>query len=212
MYFCIFSAKYIVWLNEECFLHVIMALLLSHVSDWLSSWIACSCSIVLCQYCRKLSVCNVTTTAIWNVMWPEALIGPVKLDPTRVCWGLGAKTSPNITTCHTVVITLQWRHNGHDGVSNHQPHVVYSTVYLGSDQRKHQSSASLALCGEFTGDRWIPHTNCQLRGKCFHLMTSSCSPCYPECPGNTIQTWVFILLVDWNRCRMDAFGKHFIRV
>ena len=31
------------------------------------------------------------------------------------------------------------------------------------------------LCGEFTGDRWIPRTNGQLRGKCFHLMTSSWS-------------------------------------
>ena len=30
------------------------------------------------------------------------------------------------------------------------------------------------LCGEFTGDRWIPRTNGQWRGKCFHLMTSSC--------------------------------------
>ena len=30
------------------------------------------------------------------------------------------------------------------------------------------------LCGEFTGDRWIPRTNGQLRGKCFHLMTSLC--------------------------------------
>ena len=29
------------------------------------------------------------------------------------------------------------------------------------------------LCGEFTGDRWISRTNGQLRGKCFHLMTSS---------------------------------------
>ena len=29
------------------------------------------------------------------------------------------------------------------------------------------------LCREFTGDRWIPCTNGQLRGKCFHLMTSS---------------------------------------
>ena len=29
------------------------------------------------------------------------------------------------------------------------------------------------LCVEFTGDRWIPRTNGQLRGKCFHLMTSS---------------------------------------
>ena len=31
----------------------------------------------------------------------------------------------------------------------------------------------LALCGEFTGDRWIPRSNGQSRGKCFHLMTSS---------------------------------------
>ena len=29
------------------------------------------------------------------------------------------------------------------------------------------------LCGEFTGDRWIPRTNGQYRGKCFHLMTST---------------------------------------
>ena len=51
--------------------------------------------------------------------------------------------------------------------------IVYSTVYSGADQRKHQSSVSLAFCREFTGDRWIPRTNGQLRGKCFHLMTSS---------------------------------------
>ena len=27
------------------------------------------------------------------------------------------------------------------------------------------------LCGEFTGGRWIPRTNGQWHGKCFHLMT-----------------------------------------
>ena len=47
---------------------------------------------------------------------------------------------------------------------------VYSTVYSGADQSKHQSSASLA----FVWDRWIPRTNGQLRGKCSHSMTSSC--------------------------------------
>ena len=29
------------------------------------------------------------------------------------------------------------------------------------------------LCGEFTGDRWIPRTKSHWRGICFHLMTSS---------------------------------------
>ena len=39
--------------------------------------------------------------------------------------------------------------------------IVYSTVLSGEDQRKHQSSALLAFVQEFTGDRWIPHTNGQ---------------------------------------------------
>ena len=51
---------------------------------------------------------------------------------------------------------------------------VYSTVYSGADQSKHQSSASLAFVWGIHRDRWIPRTKGQLRGKCFHLMTSSC--------------------------------------
>ena len=44
----------------------------------------------------------------------------------------------------------------------------------GADQRRHQSSASLAFVWGFAGDRWIPRRNVQERVKCFHLMTSSC--------------------------------------
>ena len=51
--------------------------------------------------------------------------------------------------------------------------VVYSTVYSDADQSKHQSSASLAFVWGIHRDRWIPHIKGQLRGKCFHLMTSS---------------------------------------
>ena len=52
--------------------------------------------------------------------------------------------------------------------------VVYSIVYSDADERKHQSSASLAFVWGIHRDRWIPRTKGQLRGKCFHLMTSSC--------------------------------------
>ena len=41
------------------------------------------------------------------------------------------------------------------------PTIVYSTLYSGADQRKHQISTSLASVGEFTGDRWIPCTKGQ---------------------------------------------------
>ena len=51
--------------------------------------------------------------------------------------------------------------------------VVYSTVYSDANQRKHQSSASLAFVWGIHRERWIPRTKGQLRGKCFHLMTSS---------------------------------------
>ena len=50
---------------------------------------------------------------------------------------------------------------------------VNSTVYSDADQNKHQSSASLAFVWGIHRDRWIPRTKGQLRGKCFHLMTSS---------------------------------------
>ena len=48
--------------------------------------------------------------------------------------------------------------------------IVYSTVYSGADQRKHQSSASLAfvcVCVCVSVGGWVGG------GKCFHLMPSS---------------------------------------
>ena len=43
--------------------------------------------------------------------------------------------------------------------------VVYSIVYSGAEQRKHQSSASLAFLRGIQRDRWIPRTKGQQRGK-----------------------------------------------
>ena len=63
--------------------------------------------------------------------------------------------------------------------------IVYSIVYSGTDQRKNiKAPRHWPLYGEFTGDRWIPRTNGQLRGKCFHLMTSSCSLAVGRSGGN----------------------------
>ena len=53
------------------------------------------------------------------------------------CWWCGISA--------TIKLWLQWHHNEHEGVSDHQPTIVYSTVYSGADQRNHQSSAALAF-------------------------------------------------------------------
>ena len=63
--------------------------------------------------------------------------------------------------------------------------IVYSTVCLGADQRKHQSSASLAFVMGI--HRWSvtsPHKGPVTR-KCFHLMTSSC---YKRLFGRNLNT------------------------
>ena len=72
--------------------------------------------------------------------------------------------------------------------------IVYSTVYSGADQRKHQSSASLAFVWGIHWDRWIPRTKGQLRGKCFHFMTSSCNA--PFC-SRSVHTHVHNSVTKW---------------
>ena len=52
---------------------------------------------------------------------------------------------PDRGSRRTGTSALWWRHNGRDGSQINSLTIVYSTVYSGADQRKHQSSASLAF-------------------------------------------------------------------
>ena len=80
-----------------------------------------------------------------------------------------------LTHCGALLCQLQWRHNGRDSVSNHQPHEIFTQSFIQTQIKENiKTPCHWLLCGEFTGDRWIPRTNGQLRGKYFHLMTSSC--------------------------------------
>ena len=51
--------------------------------------------------------------------------------------------------------------------------LVYLTFIRAQIKVNIKAPCHWPLCGEFTGDRWIPRTKGQLRGKCFHMMTSS---------------------------------------
>ena len=71
------------------------------------------------------------------------------------------------------LVALQWRHNDHDSVSNHQPYGCLLNRLFRRRSKKTSKLASLAFVWGIHRDRWIPRTKGQLRGKCFHLMTSS---------------------------------------
>ena len=78
--------------------------------------------------------------------------------------------------------------------------VVHSIVYSNEDQRKHESSASLTFVLGIHRDRWIPRTKGQLRGKCFHLMTSSWDACIllsPSKPSNGANMQIQFLTRRW---------------
>ena len=51
--------------------------------------------------------------------------------------------------------------------------IVYSAFTQAQIKENIKASRHWPLWGEFTGHRLIPRTKGQLRGKCFHLMTSS---------------------------------------
>ena len=72
--------------------------------------------------------------------------------------------------------------------------IVYSTVYSDAEKGKHQSSASLAFVWGIHRDRGFPRTKGQLRGKCFHLMTSSWWQC--ERGIESAQIWIRIEFIS----------------
>ena len=71
------------------------------------------------------------------------------------------------------ICSLQWHHNGRDGVSNHQPQdCLFNHLFRRRSKKYIKAPRHWSLWGEFTGDRLIPRTQGHQRGKCFHLMTS----------------------------------------
>ena len=78
---------------------------------------------------------------LYTVMWDKVFIYILqmkasKFDPSR-------QDLQDIM--RYISNTLQRRHNGHDGYEITSIAIVCSTVYSGANQRKHQSSASLAF-------------------------------------------------------------------
>ena len=57
---------------------------------------------------------------------------------------------------------LQWRHNEHDGVSNHQAYECLLKRVIQTQMNENiKAPRHRPLWGEFTGDRWIPRTRGQ---------------------------------------------------
>ena len=65
------------------------------------------------------------------------------------------------------VSSLQWRHNERDVVSNIQPHDCLLKRLFRCKSKNIKALRHWPLCGEFTGDRWIPRTKGPVTQKMF---------------------------------------------
>ena len=84
------------------------------------------------KFCPGIYVYNVTGIVLYYNLFVDSIL--IQFD------------SSFQKPCHAAQIPSPWRHNGRYGVSNHQqPHHCLLSLHAGADQRKHQSSASLAF-------------------------------------------------------------------
>ena len=93
---------------------------------------------------------------------------------TRIFW----KAFDNVHKMSSISLPWQWRHNKHGGVSNHRR---FDCLLNRLVRRRSKKTSKLCVTGLYEGNPpvtppWIPLTNDPIseRGKCFHLMTSSC--------------------------------------
>ena len=79
------------------------------------------------------------------------------------------------TTAGAWYFALHWRHNDHDGVSNHQPQGCLLNRLFRRRSKKTSKIRVTGLCvGNSPGPVNSPHKGPVTR-KCFHLMTSPCA-------------------------------------
>ena len=58
---------------------------------------------------------------------------------------------------HSQPCTLQWRHNDHDGISNHQPRRLFTQPSIQTQIKENiKAPCHWPLCGEFTGTGEFP--------------------------------------------------------
>ena len=117
---------------------------------------------------------------LWYMGFPIVNIGIDATKPTKnvfhnqklvLCYVIRIIYS---RASHIIRSPLHWRHNDHDGVSNHQPHGCLLNRLFRRRSKKTSKLRVTGLCvGNSPGLVNFPHKGPVTR-KCFHLMTSSC--------------------------------------
>ena len=90
------------------------------------------------------------------------------------CWNRNFPENYINVLTDDALVSSQWRHHDHRWRLKSPASWLFTQAFIQTQIKENiNAPRHWPLCGEFTGDRWIPRTKGQYRGKCFHLMTSS---------------------------------------
>ena len=114
------------------------------------------------------------------------------------CWFMGLTAIGRGRMDYHIYSALQWRHNGHDGISNHQPHDCLLKGLFGRRSKKTSNLRVTGLCaetGEFTAQMASNAENVSIWWR--HHGTSATQVLFLLCvtlsyPKMTFSWWVCI--------------------
>ena len=169
---------------------------------------SCMLHILYTKLCSRFALNSISNvlTICFRVMWTyyEQIIWPqpqrsqtVRISETYCEYNSMQKTS--LLVVAMISSSLQWRHSGRDGVSNHQAHDCLLNRIFKAGIKENFIAQRHCL---YRGPVNLPHKGPE--GKCYHLMTSSCGPgvqtplwssvrCAKRPPHGLIPKWVFML-------------------
>ena len=139
------------------------------------------CALFQCSILPQRSVILPQNTMLRDYVWIKWILSTIciVLLSIKMMWihekGVNDYIQPHSVVLRHICFTLPWRHSVRGGVSITSLTIVYSTVYSDADQRKYQSSTSLAFMWGIL--RWPVNSlhRWPVTRKCCHLMTSSLS-------------------------------------
>ena len=94
----------------------------------------------------------------WNLT--KSYLSMASIIVHSSCWNVALYSTTEWLPWSVQIFILEWHYNEHDGVSNHQPHdCLLNRLFRRRSRKKIKAPRHWPLCGEFTGDQWIPRTN-----------------------------------------------------
>ena len=124
-------------------------------------WWWCTAKHIACYWCNEIITGRMRIVVNRSLFVLRFAHKPCNWDSNDFLWIIQRCFKRQLRCCHFTVdepVPLHWRHNDHDGVSNHQPHGCLLNLLFGRKSKKTSKLRVTGLCaGNSPGPVNSPH-------------------------------------------------------